>query len=143
MVEKLSELLAGILPKLRDIPESDFSFKPTNKWSKKEILGHLCDSAANNHQRFIRTQYEEKPSVKYNQDKWVELNDWQSWPTNMIIDFWNLYNRRIVEVIKKIPKEKLSAECAVGDKSFTLEFLIEDYVAHLKHHLDQILIIEK
>ena len=60
----------------------------------------------------------------------------------MIIDFWNLYNRRIVEVIKKIPKEKLSAECSVGDKSFTLEFLIDDYVVHLKHHLDQILDIE-
>jgi hypothetical protein len=137
--DRLSNVLAGILPRLRDIAETDFLFKPhPKKWSKKEILGHLIDSASNNHQRFIRAQYEEMPSVKYDQVRWVELNDWQNWPTNMIIDFWMMYNRRIIEVIKRIPPDKLSSLCNTGDKSFTLEFLIDDYIVHLNHHLDQL-----
>jgi hypothetical protein len=138
-VDKLNGILAGILPKLRDISEADFAFKlDPKKWSKKEILGHLVDSAANNHQRFIRTQYEDTPSIKYDQDKWVELNDWQNWPTTMIIDFWMMYNRRIIEVIKRIPPDKLTKICKVGDKTFTLDFLIDDYITHLQHHLAQL-----
>ena len=138
-IQHLSEILNEYSPKLRVIGEEEFSRKPSpSKWSKKEILGHLIDSAANNHQRFIRTQYEDIPSIKYDQDKWVALNNWQQWSIEMIIEFWIIYNRRIIEVVKNIPTDKLSLLCNTGKENFTLEYLIDDYVKHMEHHLRQI-----
>jgi hypothetical protein len=137
---KRLEYLCDTIPKLlHDINESAFSFKPNPaKWSKKEIIGHLIDSAANNHQRFVRCQFEDKPAIAYNQDKWNEFGFYQQIDAAQIIAFWTIYNRQLTELIRHIPPENLNRECKVGDKFQTLDFLINDYVEHMEHHLRQV-----
>ena len=110
-----------------------------DKWSKKEIIGHLIDSATNNHQRFVRGQFENRPAIIYDQDKWNEFGFYQQINGQQIISFWAAYNRQLIELIKHIPKENLQLECLVGDKLLTLNFLINDYVEHLEHHLRQVI----
>lgn len=133
--------LTTIIPaKLVAIDEAVFSFKPApGKWSKKEILGHLIDSATNNHQRFIRAQYEDVPHISYDQNKWNELSKYNAMDSHHLIEFWTLYNNHLVELINRIPKENLARECNTGgSKPVTLLWLIDDYVRHLEHHLKQL-----
>ena len=109
-------------------------------WSIKEILGHLVDSAANNHQRFVRAQDGEVLAFpKYEQDAWVRTQDYQSrsWPD--LITFWRIYNQHLAHVIRRIPAAKLGMECRIEPyEPVTLGYLVEDYLAHLRHHLTQI-----
>jgi hypothetical protein len=138
---KRLEYIINTIPNiLNEIGEPDFSFKPIpTKWSKKEILGHLIDSAINNHQRFVRGQFERNPEIQYDQNKWCEFSYHQQIDGQQIISFWMIYNKQLIEIIKRIPKENLSRQVKVGDKLFTLEFLITDYVEHLEHHLKQVI----
>jgi DinB superfamily len=131
---------------LRAITETAASHKPSaSKWSKKEELGHLIDSAANNHVRFVRATIE--PDFRgpgYEQDAWVSLHGYQQMPWSEIIDFWQRYNHFLVGLLKHIPEDRLAARCVVGNSSpVTLKFLIEDYTLHMQHHLDHILAREK
>jgi len=109
-------------------------------WSAQEILGHLLDSVANNHQRFIRAQ--QAPALQfpgYQQDDWVRANGYYeaSWPE--LVQFWRLYNHHLARVIRRIPAAALETPCQIGSgQQVTLRFLIEDYVTHLRHHLGQI-----
>ena len=139
-LKRIQELLNTIPEKLLTIDQKDFDFKPSpEKWSKKEILGHLVDSAANNQQRFIRVQYETGLKIVYDQEKWNRLNDWQSYDKNQLINFWLLINQHLIHVIKNIPAENLLLTCNTGGKeNVKLEFLINDYVVHMEHHLRQI-----
>ena len=134
------EYLCGVIPPLLyEIDEQSFSLKPKpDKWSRKEIIGHLIDSAANNHQRFVRGQFENRPAIIYDQDKWNEFGFYQQISGQQIISFWTAYNKQLVELLKHIPKENLQLECLIGDKVLTLDFLINDYVEHLEHHLRQV-----
>ena len=138
--EKLEELCNSIPAKLRKISSEDLLFKPSpEKWSKKELIGHLIDSAATNHQRFVRAQFE-TPVIYYEQDNWVSLQHYQSEEIETIINLWEAYNRHLAHVINHIPTLKLS-ELSIGKdgKAYTLEFLIQDYLTHLEYHLNQIL----
>ena len=139
-IKKLTEITAEFSELLKSISELRFSIKPSSgKWSKKEILGHLIDSATNNHQRFIRVQFENKPTIFYDQDKWVHYNHYNDLPAKQLIRFWTIYNKHLVEVIKTIPEENLLNQCKMKNgKYVTLDFLINDYVAHLEHHIRQI-----
>jgi hypothetical protein len=124
---------------LTQISEEKMSEKPSpNKWSKKEIIGHLIDSATNNHQRFVRGQFEAIPEIRYDQNRWNEYSYYQQIDCKQIISFWTIYNRQLVEIIKRIPSENLKKQINVGDNLLTLEFLINDYVEHLEHHLKQV-----
>ena len=136
---KLTNLCDTIPAKLKLIPEEEFGSKPfANKWSKKELLGHLIDSAANNHQRFVRAQFE-VPVVYYNQDLWVNLQNYQNENTALLINLWEAYNRHLAHVIYQIPSGNLLKTTIGKDgKENTLEFIIEDYLNHLEHHLTQI-----
>ncbi|HTF29429.1 MAG TPA: DinB family protein [Flavitalea sp.] len=138
---KRLEYLCDVIPQLlAAIDEQAFSLKSNpGKWSKKEIIGHLIDSATNNHQRFVRGQFENRPAIIYDQDKWNEFGFYQQINGQQIISFWAAYNRQLIELIKHIPKENLQLECLVGDKLLTLNFLINDYVEHLEHHLRQVI----
>jgi hypothetical protein len=119
--------------------EADYARKPASgKWSKQEILGHLIDSASNNIQRFIRGQYESDSAIQYEQDTWVRLNHYQDARLSDLIDLWRLLNDRIVRILEKMPTENFQKTSKVGNKAYTLEWLMEDYVRHLKHHLAQI-----
>lgn len=140
-IARLTYLLAEVPAKLSAISEQALALKPSeDKWSKKEVIGHLIDSAANNHQRFIRIQYESTPTIFYNQNKWNELNHYQRLESKHIIDLWTIYNKHLLEVIKSIPAESLLREGnSGGENNLTLVFLINDYVEHMEHHLKQII----
>ena len=144
MIHEAINLLGAIVTeypgRFQSISETEFSLKPSpKKWSKKEILGHLIDSATNNHQRFVRVQFEDKPEISYDQDMWVDYNHYNELSLKQLIHFWTLYNLHLIEVMKKIPAENLLRECKMRDgKYLTLDYLVNDYVVHLQHHLDQI-----
>lgn len=140
-LQRLEYLCEIIPPLLYAIDETAFSAKPNpEKWSKKQIMGHLIDSATNNHHRFVRTQFENTPAIRYNQDKWNEYNYYQQIDGKQIIDLWTAYNKQLGALIKHIPAEALGRFCNTGSETnYTLEFLISDYVVHLEHHLRQVI----
>jgi hypothetical protein len=109
-------------------------------WTRKQIVGHLCDSAANNRQRFVRASTEGTYiGPKYAQDVWVAAHGYadQSWAT--LLDWWQVEHEILKAVVARIPVDRLETSCTVGDDSpVTLRFLIEDYVQHQKGHLKQI-----
>jgi hypothetical protein len=139
-IQRLKQLCDIIPPLLSAIDEGIFSKKPApNKWSKKEILGHLIDSANNNHQRFVRARFENVPTIFYIQDEWNKYGYYNLMDSKKIIELWTAYNNYLAELISYIPDEALSRECKTSDgEKHTLEFLINDYVVHLEHHLKQI-----
>ncbi|HBW35355.1 DinB family protein [Desulfosporosinus sp. BICA1-9] len=141
IIERLNYLIQAVPKRVQQFSEQEFSAQLVSKWSKKEILGHLCDSATNNYHRFIKIQFDRQPFivVPYNQNNWVLIQDYQGIPTDEIVDFWTTLNRHIVRVITKIPEEKLLYLCDIGDnKSITLSELVLDYLRHIDHHLRQI-----
>ena len=140
---ELLQLVHAFADRLREIPEHDFSHKPLpTRWSKKEILGHLCDSAHNNLRRFICAQYENiPPNIVYDQDQWVALQDYQHVPQEELIVFWKLLNKRIAHLISTVPPQRYALTCNTGKNTpalHSLEWLASDYIRHLKHHLNQI-----
>lgn len=135
------QYLCSVIPALlRETDEDAFAAKPSPcKWSKKEIIGHLIDSATNNHHRIIRGQFETSPDIFYDQDKWNENSFYQDMEKEKIISFWLHYNLYLIELFQRIPPEKLSYTVSRGaEKDLTLKYIIEDYVAHLEHHLRQV-----
>ena len=125
-----------------NLTETDWNAKPdARKWSKKEILGHLVDSALTNLRRFIMTQYQPGEKIVYHQDEWVALQGYQQADLKELITLWVGLNRQIARVIERIPEDKLQLNCDTGKAGIephSLEYLIEDYLVHLKHHLEQI-----
>jgi hypothetical protein len=110
------------------------------KWSHKEILGHLIDSAANNHQRFVRLQLGASIDLPgYEQDGWVRVQGYQDRPWLEIVDLWQTYNLHLVSLIRHVPPAALRHLWHMpSGKSVDLEFIMRDYVVHLRHHLKQI-----
>ena len=139
-IKRLEFLINTIPNLLKKIDDAKLSYKSTpEKWSKLETLGHLIDSAANNHQRFIRGQYEDCPKIYYDQNQWVVLNGYQTMNKLQLIDFWTLYNQQIIEILKRMSAESLERKCQNKEGSvFTIHYLITDYIKHLEHHLHQI-----
>ena len=85
---------------LQQADEKSYLFKVSaNKWSKKEILGHLVDSAQNNISRFIVAQYEDVPKIVYNQDSWVAISDYQNYPIGDLITLWRLLNKHAAIIL--------------------------------------------
>ncbi len=110
------------------------------KWSRKEILGHMIDSASNNHQRFVRLQSEEllvMPS--YQQNHWVRSQNYAAREWRELVEFWLAYNRHLAHVIRNMDASAAGHIWRAPGKDYRLEFLIEDYLSHLRHHLAQIL----
>ncbi len=130
-----------IADRLRQMDEKTVALRPgPDKWSKKEILGHLIDSAANNHQRFVRLQITERIDLPgYQQEDWVRLNGYQQRPWPQLIDLWHLYNTHLAEIIRNVDAKSLRNIWHMPDgKDVDLEFIMRDYVVHLRHHLEQI-----
>ena len=144
MTELATELRAEIesaLARLRKFTESDVTRdRGAGKWVKKEILGHLIDSAANNHQRFVRAQFED-PFVGpgYEQDAWVALHRYRQRPWTELLDIWAALNRQVARAIESVPENRLNTRCIIGtNEPGTLEWWMRDYLVHMRHHLDQI-----
>jgi DinB superfamily len=110
------------------------------KWSQKEILGHLIDSATNNHQRFVRAQFSD-PLVfpGYDQVAWVEANAYGSRAWSELVELWAALNRHLAAAVERVPAGKLGTLCAIGEQEpKPLEWWIRDYLRHLRHHIEQI-----
>lgn len=139
-VERLEQILESVPQQLRAIPENDFTNIPApGKWSKKQIVGHLIDSATNNHHRFVRAQFEDQPMILYPQNEWNRAGYYQDMDAALVITFWETYNRFLLELINKFPADMLARTCSLEDGSQRdLAWLFEDYVRHLEHHLRQI-----
>lgn len=111
------------------------------KWSKKEILGHLVDSGIYNLQRFTEIQFKEKPYrlQNYNQNELVKANSYQNSSTNDILDLLCALNKRIIQIIKIQENSTLKNEIILSNgEIINFKFLIEDYVIHFEHHTKQI-----
>jgi len=142
IIENLEATLTDRLPQLLAIPEDVYSAKPNPaKWSKKEILGHLVDSAQANIRRFVVAQYESQPYIVYNQDKWVTASGYQQWPVEDIIRLWFLLNKQICEILKNMSPDAAQRIC-LTESPHKLEWLAADYIRHLQHHLHVILDLE-
>lgn len=128
--------------RLRGLDLAEVSHRPSpDRWTIKQVIGHLIDSAANNHQRFVRAQLsDELVFPKYDQNEWVSVQDYDSEDWQDLLNFWVLYNRHLAHVIHHVAQESLHVNCTIGDYGpVTLQFLIEDYVVHLNHHLGKIM----
>ena len=138
--EKINHLTQIIPPLLLSISENEFAHQPRpGKWSKKQIIGHLIDSAANNHHRFIRARVEDVPNISYNQDKWNDLSRYNDFNSSELIDLWKSYNKLLAHIISKISEKDLDRKCKAGsNEEHTLRYIITDYIVHLEHHLKQV-----
>jgi hypothetical protein len=145
MLESVSAELTRVVheaaPELRRIDDAiaGAKLKP-DVWSLKEILGHLVDSATNNHHRFVRAQLATELSFPgYEQNGWVRSQDYQGKPWSELVELWILYNYHLAHVIRRIPDTAANVPCRIGaNEAVGLLALIEDYLAHVRHHLEQI-----
>lgn len=143
-IEHLQKIIINYSGRLSAISEETLSHKPgPEKWSKKEILGHLVDSAQNNIRRFVVAQYEDTPLIVYDQDNWVAITNYQHYPTEDIVALWKLLNKHICLILKNVSSEAAQRRCDnPGAKKHTIEWLAADYCNHLLHHLHQVLELE-
>ncbi|HSZ85359.1 MAG TPA: DinB family protein [Puia sp.] len=139
--EHLDKIVEEYSEKLKTISEVDYAAKPNpKKWSKKEIVGHLIDSAQSNIRRFVVAQYENAPFIIYNQDKWVTISNYQNYPTKDLIELWTLLNKHICIILSNTNEESAKRVCKTNNQTeHTIEWLAQDYVKHLLHHLHQVL----
>ncbi len=110
------------------------------KWSPKEELGHLLDSAVNNHQRMVRVQMEDKLAMPgYQQEKWVKANRYQQREWGELITLWTVLNQHLLSAAQSVPDAAWKHTCTVGgSEPMTLQFVFEDYIQHMLHHLQHI-----
>ena len=138
----IKELVDQTLPLLLRMEPAEVSSKASaDSWSKKEILGHLIDSATNNHQRFVRAVCNTAANFPvYNQDDWVLIQRYQESQWETLVELWSAYNRHLSDVIQRIPEDAMSSPCNIGrEEPVTLEFVIRDYLRHLRHHVIELL----
>lgn len=150
---RLRAALASAEPLLRAISEADSARHPASgKWSPRQIMGHLIDSASNNHQRFVRAVWQDDLVFPgYSQEKWVVLQRYQDAAWSELLDLWLAFNRHIATVMSAIPEDvrlrvharhnldELAMRAPQGAGQATLDYFMSDYVDHLEHHVRQIL----
>ena len=140
-VEALRHLLDTVPSQLLELSDARASLKPSpEKWSPKEELGHLLDSAANNHQRVVRTLFEDRPAMPgYQQQRWVQVHVYQQREWRELIETWTVLNRQLLMVSAGVADADWSRTCTIaGSRPLTLTYVLTDYVAHMVHHLAHI-----
>ncbi|HET6973095.1 MAG TPA: DinB family protein [Pyrinomonadaceae bacterium] len=151
-LEDFRDTIVSAKARLSDIPEAQSRQKSSpDDWSPAEVLGHLIDSAANNHQRFVRAQFTNDLVFSgYEQNQWVSSQKYSDESWSDVIQLWSVYNLHLLHVVSVIPEDVLTKarsphtldqiafNLVEKNDPATLEYLIRDYVDHLRHHLDQI-----
>jgi len=152
-VQELRRAIDKSIPVLEKMNDEATRRRPgPSKWSPREIIGHLIDSASNNHQRFVRAQFQEDLVFPgYAQDAWVSVQKYQEAPWNELLALWRSFNLHIARVMEAAPEDQrlrkrkhhnlyeLAWRAVPRDTPATLDYFMADYVAHLQHHLDQII----
>ena len=142
-IQQLTQIVLTYTPLLNNLDEQDAMYKSSpEKWSKKELIGHLIDSAQNNIRRFVVAQYEEKPHITYAQDTWVKAAGYQEYPLKDLIVLWELLNKHMVRILTTIPASMHEREVSTGSLH-SIQWLAADYNKHLLHHLHQVLELER
>ena len=141
-IQKIEELINKGENWFSNHPESatELPIAP-GKWSKKQILGHLIDSAINNLQRFTEIGYQPQPYIyrPYNQNELVTINQYQSANTKELLQLWISLNRQIMRVMAAQSEEKLNLKIQLEENSIAdLRFIMMDYPEHLEHHVNQL-----
>lgn len=150
--EQLRKAVQLAASDLEAMPEAQANTPPApGKWSPKQIIGHLVDSASNNHGRFVRAQLGDDLFFPgYEQDDWVRVQDYASADWSSLLSLWREYNFHIARIIERIPHPVMSRprtrhnlneiawQTVSADEPVTLEYFVRDYIAHLEHHLSQI-----
>ena len=151
-VDAFDRIVDDAVARMRDITDAAASERPApGKWSRKEIVGHLIDSAANNQTRFVRAQLQDDLIFPgYDQDAWVRAQRYNEQPWREIVETWRTYNRHVAVIMRATPEHEANRPRArhnLQDIGFqplpagaaaTLDFLMRDYVVHLQHHLRQV-----
>ena len=149
---ELREAIDAATPILREMGEKRSRQRPAaGKWCPREVIGHLIDSASNNHQRFVRAQFQEDLVFPgYEQDAWVSVQRYRDAPWEDLIALWRNFNLHIARVMEAVPMDdrirlrahhnldELAWQKISREEPTTLDFFMRDYVAHLKHHLTQV-----
>ena len=134
--QTIDEFLAKVSPKIN----WESNAQP-GKLSNKEVIGHLIDSAQINLQRFVRCTYEDGFKLIYHQDEWVKAQHYNNADIPDLLELWKLLNLQIARVMENYPADRLNATCNTSRQGVTLntvEFLANDYLSHLQHHLKQL-----
>jgi len=142
VAEDLIGLLGETVPALEAVgEEGSLKTRAPGRWSRKQTLGHLVDSALNNVQRFVRAQLQSDLWLPdYDPPGWVAACGYQDRPWADLVALWTVLNVHLAHVIARIPAAALETPCRIGDSEpMTLDFIVRDYMVHLRHHLQQIL----
>lgn len=148
----LLNTVQATVPRLLEADDERPSIRPAaGKWSPKEIIGHLIDSASNNHQRFVRAMFQQDLVFPgYTQDHWVTSQRYQDAPWGDLVTLWASFNRHMARVMAAVPEEVrlkprhphnldvLACHPVAADQPATLDYFMADYVWHVHHHLKQI-----
>jgi hypothetical protein len=138
-INQLRSIIDKYQSLLRQIDPVAFEANPVpNKWSRKEELGHLIDSALSNIRRFVVGQYEEQPYIVYNQDKWVAISNYRHYNNDDLIQLWVLLNKHICMILENTSSEN-AGRIVQTQELHSIEWLAQDYNKHLLHHLHHLL----
>jgi hypothetical protein len=151
-LREFRETIKAAAGRLNRVSEAESEARPAaDQWSAKEALGHLIDSAANNHRRFVEAQWKDDLVFQgYNQERWVGVQRYQVASWHSLVELWCAYNLHLAHVIACIPDDALGRprtrhnldqiawQRVDQDEPVTLEYLVRDYFGHLNMHLDQI-----
>jgi DinB superfamily len=138
---ELQTILDQVPDRLGKISSSESEHKPDPaQWSPKDELGHLLDSAANNHQRIVRAQLENNPAMPgYDGERWVELHAYHQRDWSELINLWKALNTQLLAAARAVSDSAWSRTCTIADSEpLTLKFVFEDYLEHMMHHLQHI-----
>jgi hypothetical protein len=135
-MENFEAIVSAFHDRLLKVPEAKTSIKPApDKWSLKEIVGHLIDSASNNHQRFVRLQEESSLILPgYNQENWIRIQRYNNMSWEDLVSLWHLINNLLLHIIEGMPEDFLGNIYHSPDGPITLSFLVNDYFGHMLGH---------